>query len=120
MSGTSWTGGKKAWGKKRQPGCSTPNNRELAATPVERGGLLGLDLVGQSGKLTCLDPFGGVDGQAVNDGADQDTGAVGWCLDDEALKLSVARVLPFGVICTRSPTRRGLGAVLLHGILHGL
>ncbi len=43
-----------------------------------------------------FDPFGGVEDEAGDEGADADLGGVGWSFDDEALVLVIARVLPFG------------------------
>lgn len=44
----------------------------------------------------CFDPYGGMDREARDDGADENPGGIGGCLDDETLVRIVARILPLG------------------------
>ena len=50
----------------------------------------------EKGELVGFDPFGGLEEQAGDDRLDADAGAVVGSLDDEALVLIVARILPPG------------------------
>ena len=51
---------------------------------------------GLEDEMAGLDPFGGVDGETGNEGADADLGGVSRSFDDETLEPVISRVLPFG------------------------
>jgi hypothetical protein len=65
-----------------------------------------------------LDPLGGVEDEAGNDGADVDLGGVRWSLDDDARELVVTRVLPFGDDLNAVADLKGFGAAAWDGLVH--
>ena len=78
--------------------------------------VLGLD----EDEVICLDPLGGMEDEAGDDGADVDLCGVRWCLDDEAHELVVARVLPFGNDLHAVTDLEWFGATARDGLVHGI
>lgn len=58
-----------------------------------------------------LDPFGGMDREARDDGADENPGGIDGCLDDETFVRIVARILPLGHDPDVVSDLEGFGAV---------
>jgi len=67
-----------------------------------------------------FDPFGGVEDEAGDEGADADLSGVRRSFDDEALELFVPRVLPLGNDLHLIADFERLGAVAGDGLVHGI
>ena len=69
-------------------------------------------------ELVGLDPLGGVEHEAGDEGADADLGGVRWGFDDVSLEPFITRVLPFGNDLHAVADLEGFGAAAGYGLFH--
>ena len=77
-------------------------------------------LSGEKNELVGFDPFGGLEDEVRNNGADTDAGGVRRCFNDKALVSIVARILPLGHDLDSVADLERFGAVAGDGLVHRL